>query len=261
MPLGLPLNEMYTRTPLVFAHRGASFNAPANTLAAFRAAREMGADGVELDTSLTADDVPVVIHDMSVDETTDGTGRVRDLTLRELKRLDAGSYFDFSFRSERIPTLEEAFEAIGPDMLVNVELKALKLRSFGLEDAVFSIIRKAGFARRVIVSSFNPFTLRRMHRIAPEMPLGFLHAPDVPAYLRLVMVGVPHQARHPHQAMIDAKYMSWAHQRAYRVNTWTVDDPMRVAALRDLGVDGIITNRPDVMLAALGRSNAHSRAH
>src|SRR5579863_536336 len=100
----LPLADLYRHTPLVFGHRGASFDAPANTLSAFRLARQMGADGVELDTSLTADGVPVVIHDLTVDETTDGSGRVHDFTLSQIKTLDAGSYFDYSFHEERIPT-------------------------------------------------------------------------------------------------------------------------------------------------------------
>ncbi len=256
----LPLSEMYPRTPLVFAHRGASYDAPANTLSAFRLARQMGADGIELDTSMTADGVPVVIHDLSVDETTDGSGRVRDMTLREIKRLDAGSHYDFSFKNERIPTLEEAFEVIGTEMLINVELKVGGLRSYGLEGAVLAVIRRHNAAQRVIISSFNPLALRRFHHLAPNIGIGFLYAPDVPAYTRLPMIGFPHQARHPQHTVIDAKFMAWAHQNHYRVNTWTVDDPLRMSALRDLGVDAIITNRPDVLLGVLGRSNAHTRA-
>jgi len=256
----LPLTDMYLEKPLVFAHRGASHDAPANTLTAFRTARQMGADGIELDTSLTADGVPIVLHGLSVDETTNGSGRVRDMMLHQLKRLDAGSYFDFAFRGERIPTLEESFEAIGAEMVVNVELKATGLRSIGLEAAVLAVIRRANASNRVIISSFNPFALRRFYQIAPNIPLGFLYAPDVPAYLRLVMIGVPHQARHPQHTMINANYMAWARRHHYRVNTWTVDDPLRMTALRDLGVDGIITNRPDVLLKVLGRSNAHTRA-
>ncbi len=261
LTFNLPMHEIYHHTPLVMAHRGASYDAPANTLAAFRLARQMGADGIELDTSLTADGVPVVIHDLSVDETTDGTGRVRDLTLRELKRLDAGSHYDFAFKTERIPTLDEAFEVIGPDLLVNVELKSLGFRPNGLESAVLGVIRKHNRQSRVLISSFNPFALRRMYRLAPNIPIGFLYAPDVPIYLRLFMLGVPHQARHPQHTMINADFMQWAHGQRYRVNTWTVDDPARMTALRDLGVDAIITNRPNVLLEVLGRSNARTRAH
>ncbi len=257
----LPLRELYHHTPLVLAHRGASYDAPANTLAAFKLARQMGADGVELDTSLTADGIPVVIHDFSVDETTDGTGRVRDLTLREIKRLDAGSHYDFAFKTERIPTLEEAFEVMGPEMLVNVELKSVGLRPNGLEAAVLGVIRRHNMHSRVIVSSFNLFALRRFHHLAPNIPLGYLYSPDMPLYLRWFMLGVPHQARHPQHTLITPNYMAWAHHQRFRVNTWTVDDPARMSALRDLGVDAIITNRPNVLLEVLGRSNAKTRAH
>lgn len=250
----LPLPEMYHHKPLVVAHRGASYDAPENTLAAFRLAKQMGADGVELDTLLSADDVPVVVHDFTLEKTTDGTGKVRDKTLRELKRLDAGSHYDYTFRNERIPTLDEALEATG-DLSVNIELKSVGVRYSTLEANVLAVIRKRNAQSRVIVSSFNPFALRRFHRLAPNIPIGFLYAPDVPTYLRLFMIGVPHQARHPYQAMIDARYMEWAHTNQYRVNTWTVDDPLRAVALRDLAVDAIITNRPDLMLQTLGRSD------
>lgn len=252
----LPLSNLYPRKPLILAHRGASFDAPENTLAAFKLARQMGADGVELDTLLTSDDVPVVIHDFTVDKTTDGSGKVREKTLREIKKLDAGSHFDYSFRTQRIPTLDEALEEIGPQMVVNIELKSVGLRPSRLEAQVLSVIRKRNAQDRVIISSFNPFALRRFHRLAPNIPLGYLYAPDVPTYLRLFMMGVPHQARHPAEEMIDAAYMDWARANRYRVNTWTVDDPARAAALRDLGVDALITNRPDLLLEALGRPSA-----
>lgn len=254
----LPLQDLYRRRPLILAHRGASYDAPENTLAAFRLAREMGADGVELDVLLSADDIPVVIHDFTVDKTTDGEGKVRDKTLRELKKLDAGSHFDYTFRSERIPTLDEAFEAIG-DLIVNVELKSVGIRPTFLEMAVLGVIRKRNLQNRVIISSFNPFALRRFHRLAPNIPLGFLYSADTPSWLRLFMIGLPHEARHPHHTMIDAEFMKWAHTNRYRVNTWTVDDPARAMVLRDLEVDSIISNRPDLMLQTLGRSSAETR--
>jgi glycerophosphoryl diester phosphodiesterase len=254
----LPLQDLYRRKPLVLAHRGASYDAPENTLAAFRLAREMGADGVELDVLLSADDIPVVIHDFTVDKTTDGEGKVRDKTLRELKKLDAGSHFDYTFRSERIPTLDEALEATG-DLIVNIELKSVGLRPSPLEMATLAVIRRRNLQNRVIISSFNPFALRRFHRLAPNIPLGFLYAPDSPAWLKIFMIGLPHEARHPYHGMIDAEFMKRTHANRYRVNTWTVDDPARAAVLRDLEVDAIITNRPDVMLQMLGRSSTETR--
>ncbi len=253
-----PLDKLYQHAPLVLGHRGASFDAPANTLSSFALARQLGADGVELDTSLTGDGVPVVIHDLALDATTDGSGPVRAHSLSEIKALDAGSYFDSTFQGERVPTLDEAFETIGPDLVVNVELKIEGWRPNGLEQAALDVIKRHNSAQRVIVSSFNPFALRRFRALAPDIPIGYLYSPDEPFYLRYgwLMFGVPHEARHPQHTMIDAAYMAWAKRNGYRVNTWTVDDPDRIRTLRDLGVDAVITNRPDVALAALRRVSA-----
>jgi glycerophosphoryl diester phosphodiesterase len=167
---------------------------------------------------------------------------------------DAGSH-DASFKGEQVPTLDETFEALGPDLIVNVELKTNNWRSEGLETAVLAILRRHNAAGRVVVSSFNPFALRRFRALAPDIPIGYLYAPDEPVYLRYgwFMLGLPHEARHPHHSIIDEHYMAWAKARGYRVHTWTVDDPARIRVLRDLGVAAIISNRPDVALEALGR--------
>lgn len=241
--------------PLILGHRGASHDAPQNTLAAFKLAHQMGADGVELDTSLTSDGIPVVIHDLDLDKTTDGTGPVEALDLAEIKKLDAGSKFAPNFKGEQIPTLDEAFETLGPEMFVNVELKSISYRPNGLEPAALAVLRKHKAEKRVIVSSFNPFALRRFRALAPDIPIGYLYTPEEPLYLRngWLMIGLKHEARHPHHEMIDAKFMAWAKRKGYQVNTWTVDDPERVKVLRDLGVNAIISNRPDVALKAVGR--------
>lgn len=256
MSLGL-FGKRYAHShmPLVLAHRGASFDAPENTLAAFGLAQRQGADGIELDTTLSKDGVPVVIHDLTLDNTTDGNGPVHDLNLRALKALDAGSHFDMEFRGERIPTLDEALEIVGPALTVNIELKTTAWRSDGLEQAVLRVIRHHGAAAQIIISSFNPFALRRFRALAPDIPIGYLYAPDEPIYLRYgwLMLGLAHEARHPHHAIVDARYMAWARKHGYRVHTWTVDEPDRIRELRDLGVDAIITNRPALALETLGR--------
>lgn len=243
------------KTPLVLGHRGASYDAPENTLAAFALAKQQGADGVELDTTLTSDGIPVVIHDLVLDNTTNGTGVVNQHSIREIKALDAGSHFDSSFKGETIPTLGEALEITAPDMIINIELKTASWRTSGLEAAVLNVIRRHAAANRVFISSFNPLALRRFHALAPEIPIGYLYSPNEPLYLRYgwLMFGLRHDARHPHHSLIDARYMAWAKARGYRINTWTVDAPDRMRELRDLGVDSIITNRPDLALETLGR--------
>jgi len=209
----------------------------------------MGADGIEFDVHLSADGVPVVIHDFTVDATTDGHGRVADLTLAQLKALDAGSSFDPAFAGERIPTLEEVLDAVGDRLLLNVELKSTSIHDNGLERAVLDLIAQHGVNDRVLISSFNPFSLRRVRRLAPHIPLGLLYAPDLPLPLRRAWLAflAPHEARHPEHTMVDARYMSWARKRGYRVHTWTVDNPDEMRRLIALGVDGIITNVPDVL--------------
>jgi glycerophosphoryl diester phosphodiesterase len=238
---------------LVIAHRGASTAAPANTMAAFDKAVELGTDGIEFDVHLSADGVPVVIHDFAVDATTDCSGRVAEMTLAQLKQLDAGSYFDPAHAGERIPTLEEVLQAFGNRLLLNVELKSTSLRGNGLERAVIALVEKYGLGSRVLFSSFNPFSLRRAKKIAPHIRAGLLYAPNLPLPLSHAWLAplFPHEARHPEHTMVDAHYMAWAHRRGYRVNTWTVDDPNEMRRLIALGVDGIITNVPDVLRKTL----------
>lgn len=246
------LNDFYRGRTLVFGHRGASAHAPMNTLPAFELAAEQGADGIELDVWRSKDGEAVIIHDASVDATTDGTGFVQQMTFAQLRELDAGSHFSPQFAGTRLPTLDEVFEAVGHRLLINVELKSETLGTDGLEALVVEKIRRHNLARRVIVSSFSPFALRRFRRLMPEVPIGFLYAEDVPRYLRLFMIGLAHEARHPHHTMIDTTYMAWARRQQYRVNTWTVNDPRRAVELRDLGVNAIITDSPGEIREALG---------
>jgi len=235
--------------PFIIAHRGASAAAPQNTLAAFRKAMELGADGVELDVQLSADGAVVVIHDFAVDKTTDGTGRVATKTLLELEALDAGAKFSPQFAGERIPTLAQVFEVLQGKLLVNVELKDFNPRSSALAAPVVEVVRKHAMEKRVLFSSFNPFALRAVKRLAPQIPAGLLYAPNLAIYLRRAWLAplVPHEARHPESSMVTAWTMKWYRARGFCVNVWTVDDPAEMRRLIALGVDGIITNKPDVL--------------
>jgi glycerophosphoryl diester phosphodiesterase len=234
--------------PLNIAHRGASAAAPQNTLAAFRRALELGADGVELDVHLSADGVPVVMHNFNLEESTDGAGHITDKTLAELKELDAGSKFAPEFAGERIPTLAQVFETLEGKMLVNVELKDISPSGVGLEAPVVEVVRKYGMERKVLFSSFNPFTLRRIRPHARDIPSGLLVAHDLPIQLRRAWLApfTPHEARHPDAEMTDERLVKWCHARKLRVNVWTVNEPVEMKRLIALGVDGIITDVPDV---------------
>lgn len=245
------LNEFYAGRTLVFGHRGARAYAPMNTIPSFELALAQGADGIELDVRLTLDGELVLMHDDTVDATTDGSGKVSDFTLAEIRALDTGAWFAESFRGTRIPTLDEVFEAVGQRTRINVEIKSETARGNGIEAKVAEAIRRHGLARSTIISSFNPVTLRRFRQAMPEVPIGYLYDERTPPFIPHLMIGLSHEARNPHHTMINSAYMGWAKGQGFRVNTWTVNDPARAVELRNLGVDCIITDQPDTILAAL----------
>lgn len=239
----------YLDRPLNFAHRGASSAAPANTLAAFLLAAELGADGIELDVHLSRDGEAIVIHDFGLEATTDGQGQVREHTLAELKELDAGSWYDPAFAGQRIPTLQEVVDTVGHRLLINIELKTRGLRDVGLAAEVVRIIEDNNLSERVIVSSFSPFILRRVGQANPTIPVGLLYAPEQSLVLRRAWLRrfVQANALHPHYSVVDAGYARWARERGYRLHVWTVDDPDAMQEMVRCGVDLIITNRPELL--------------
>ncbi len=249
----------YLDCQLNFALRGASYEAPENTLAAFLLAAELGADGVELDVQLSKDGHVVVIHDFVLDKTTNGRGPVRARTLAELRALDAGGWFDRALAGQRIPTLQEVIEAVGSRLLLNIELKTDSLRDDGLAAEVVRLVEENNLLDRVIVSSFNPLAVWRVKRLNPWLSVGLLYAPDMPLMQRLPWMRhlLRLEALHPHYTLVDHRYIRWAKERGYRLHVWTVDDPGEMWRLARQGVDLIITNRPDllrqVLLAARGR--------
>jgi glycerophosphoryl diester phosphodiesterase len=247
------MESFYRDRPLNFAHRGASYEAPGNTLAAFLLAAELGADGIELDAQLSRDGEIVVIHDFTLEGTTDGHGRVSDQTVAELRRLDAGSWFDPAFARQQIPTLQEVVEAVGHKLLLNVELKTAHLTDDGLAAAVVRLVEENHLLDRVVVSSFNPLAIWRVRRLNPWIAVGLLYSPDMPLMLRRPWMRhlVHPDALHPYHSSVDANYVQWARQKGYRVHTWTVDDGEEMERLIQAGTDLIITNRPDLLRQVL----------
>lgn len=239
--------------PVIIAHRGASAYAPENTLAAFNLALETGADGVELDVSLTKDGVPVILHDDTVDRTTDGHGAINQMTLAQVKALDASNKFE-KYRGEKIPTLEQILRAVAPHGTVNIELKGMSLRTDGVEAATLAAIEHTGALDKVIVSSFNPLALRRMYQLEPRIPRGLLYSPHLPVFLRRAWLRpLAHPtALHPYFSMITREFVAWARGKGYKINTWTVDEPDEMKRLIELGVDAIMTNTPDVLREIVG---------
>lgn len=223
---------MWTRpssTPLIIGHRGASADAPENSLAAFALAAEQGADGIELDVQLSADGVPVVIHDDTVDRTTAGTGAVSTLSSSVLAELG-------------VPALRDVFASFGRDLLYNVELKTLSITTAPLSQAVAREIAAHGLESAVLVSSFSPLALRTARRAcAPATSLALLYQSDLARQFHRFF---PLAAVHPYHGLVDGAHMAWARQKGYQVNVWTVDDVGIAKRLCDLGVHAIITNRP-----------------
>jgi glycerophosphoryl diester phosphodiesterase len=169
-------NDGIKRKPILIGHRGAASLAPENTLASFRKAWENGAEMVELDVQRTKDGHLVVIHDDSVDRTTDGKGIVKDMTLGELKALDAGSWFSYEFRGEKIPTLEEVLDWSRGKIRIDMEIKNSKQYP-GIEKQITELIEKKGMEKEVIVTSFDPDCIKKMEKLSNEIGSGVLLAP------------------------------------------------------------------------------------
>lgn len=249
-----PLATLYEgRAISNMGHRGASEAAPENTIAAFIAAAELGAHGVELDVMLSGDGEVVVIHDYTLDRTTDGNGLVKEHSLAELKRIDAGSWFSADFAGEKIPTLQEVIDALDPAVLLNIEIKSESPATDGLEKAVVDVIARNNLYGRVLVSSFNPISLLRVKLADRRIPVGLLYMADLPVYLSqgwFIPILLP-EALHPSYDLVDKAYMEWAHRKGFKVNVWTVDEAVDMERMIDLGVDGIITNRPELLTQIL----------
>ena len=233
------------KRPLVIAHRGASRDAPENTLAAFSLAVKQRADGVELDVMRCASGELVVFHDDDLARLGGGSeaDQVRRMSWDALRERDVG-------RGEHMPTLDQVFDVVG-ELLVNVELKsaptwAERARDDGLAAGVAELIARRRLADRVLVSSFDPLLLKRFRARAPRVATGLLFAHDQSLPLRNAWARpwVRPTAVHPESVLVDAVSLRGWHDAGYVVNVWTVDDPGEVRCLAALGVDGIITNTP-----------------
>ncbi|MBX6395540.1 MAG: glycerophosphodiester phosphodiesterase [Alicyclobacillaceae bacterium] len=231
----------------VWAHRGASAEAPENTLAAFRRAVSLGVPGIELDVQLSRDGVPVVLHDPTLDRTTDGRGWVGDWTWEELRRLDAGRWFGPAFAGERIPSLAEVLSILPPEVWLNIELKTAPEAYPGLEERILECVHGAGRCR-VLYSSFDHSSLERLQRLDPGASVGLLYDGYLLApwnYAR--QAGLRVQSIHVRHWFVNRALVRGAHRRGLKVFAYTVNDPGRAAQLFRLGVDGIFSDHPRVV--------------
>ncbi|HEV3279376.1 MAG TPA: glycerophosphodiester phosphodiesterase family protein [Terriglobia bacterium] len=237
--------------PLVLGHRGASAEAPENTLAAFDLALRQGADGIEFDVRLSADGVPVVIHDARLERTTSGKGRVDERDARELGRLDAGDRFNrrhpvrarAKYAGLRIPLLSETLDWVKErGCLAYVELKRERSSNTGLEEKVLSAIESAGVARQVVIISFHPAVLERVRRQDSSVTLGLDCTRPLAAIRKAQAAGA--SVVLPLAALVSRYFIERAHARGLQVVPWGAETPRAWRRLLASGVDGLITNRP-----------------
>lgn len=242
---------------LVLGHRGASADAPENTVAAFHLAMEQGADGVELDVWRCASGEVVVVHDETTARVAGDSLRVPDASFQALRALDVGAWKGDRFRGERIPLLSEVLEAL-PGATVNVELKG-RGRDRAVAPAAAEVIRRAGAESRVVVSSFQSGLLGAFRAAAPKVARGFLFEDEGLWQVRVALATRLHRtaAVHPAARLVTpARARHWQ-EMGLAVNAWTVDEPAEVERLAVLGVSALITNVPAKVRAVLtGRHEA-----
>ncbi len=232
------------------AHRGASGHAPEHTRAAFELALAQGAQMVELDVRLTADGELVVFHDDTLERTTNGVGKVSEKTWAQLRDLDAGSWFGRQFAGERLLLLQEVLRLLAGRVLLNVELKENASKASLLLPALLSRLGEEDAEQRVVVSAFDWELLAKLRAHDPRVRIGILwHEPSRTKDVWRFAEQIGAYSVHPLWLLVEPELIAAAHERGLQVFTWTVNDPVQVRSLVALGVDGVISDYPDRLLA------------
>lgn len=237
---------------IVIAHRGASAYAPENTHSSFKKAIEMSAEMIELDIVLSKDGIPVIIHDETLDRTTNGTGAPSDYTLEELKKLDTGAWFGDKFKGEPFPTLEELLSYTKDKIAVNIEIKheaVTDIAEGGVVDKALEVVKKTGVENQVIFSSFDYRVMEHLEKLAPEIPKAILYEESQSGDL------IPSQLVEKYK--VDAFNCSYSklsaawlkdlkdHQIPFFI--YTVNDEKMMKSLIEKGASGIFSDKPDVL--------------
>ncbi|GEM_PF-551838 len=249
---------------IVVAHRGAMAYAPENTLAAFKKAALMGADMFELDVHRTLDSVLVVIHDDTVDRTTDyespagetaATGYVASMTYADIENLDAGSWFDPSFANETIPSLEEALQlAKDYNIKINIEIKTVPMTYPGIEQQVIDMVNGMNMGSMILISSFSPISSvysGSLGDIETAMLMSSEYGGRSPEYIENQIIAQYADALHPDIGYTTPELVQNAHDQGMKVNVWTVNDPADMLRFYRMGCEGVISNHPDLVIDML----------
>lgn len=233
--------------PAIFAHRGASGQFPENTMLAFEEALRSGVDGIELDVQLTKDGEVVIIHDEKVDRTTNGQGFVKDFTLAELEELDAGSWFSSKFAEQRLMTLDTVLawmQEEGNHLRLNIELKNDQIQYIGLEEKVLSLVEDYNLQERIIISSFNPFSLQRVRMQNEEIEIGYLVF-GMPENALWIAREIGANAIHCEAPYALSAYGEAAKRAGYPLRIYTVNAEDEYKQLVEAGVEVIMTDFPE----------------
>lgn len=239
----------------VISHRGANIYAPQNTIPAFKKSLEIGVDGFETDIHITKDGELVLCHNYTIDDTSDGKGSISQMSLAELRNYDFGAYFSPRFIGTRIPTMEEFLTLVetADISVLNIELKSPKENETAIVSETIRLVKEHGLFEKLIISSFDPKLLVEAKQLDKACKTGFLYSVNRKTALPMLRhsvevakeLGV--DALHPQNLFVNEKYVYEAHNAGLRVNTWTVNLVRDIEKMIRCGVDGIITNYPDVV--------------
>ncbi len=239
----------------VIAHRGANRVAPQNTMDAFKNAIKFKADGFETDVHMTSDGVPVICHNYTVDKTSDGKGEISKNTLEQLKRLDFGAYFHHSFKGTKIPTLDEflSLSKKANIKVLNIEIKSPLNKDYTIADKIIEAVKSFELFDELIISSFDPDLLVYIKDIDENCKTGYLYSPERSITYKQVLghevdfaKSIGADALHPHRILVKKSLVDEAHANGIMVNPWTVNSEKDIKKLVGYGVDGIITDVPNV---------------
>lgn len=241
--------------PLIISHRGANRYAPQNTLPAFKESVAIGTDGFETDVHMTRDGKIVICHNYTIDETSTGKGTIADMTLEQLKRYDYGSYYSKNFEGTEIPTLDEflSFVETTDISVLNIEIKPPKQSETGIVKETIRLVNEHGLHDKLLISSFDPRLLVEAKKLDSSIKTGFLYSPKSPTTPTMFWRATKYakslgcDALHPYFLFVTEKYVKEAHDAGIMVNPWTVNLPEAIDKMLKVGVDGIITDLPDVV--------------
>jgi len=251
------------KTCNIISHRGSNRIAPQNTLPAFAQSIDFHVDGFETDVHLTKDGIPVIHHNYSIEETSDGEGNIRDMTLAQLKSFDFGSYFHPSYKNTKIPTLDEFLKLceVARLKIMNIEIKPPLDGNYKIVDNVIDAVKNHNLFSELLISSFDPDALISAKNYDENCKTAFLYSPNNSDYRKywkdITKLGksIGIDALHPHMFFVNKSYVEKAHESGIQVNPWTVNRVIDIKRLINCGVDGLITDVPNVVAKTIIKIN------